>query len=177
MDLLAKLEQSTKTRIYAALRKEHLRFMTSLLERVLPKIEEDIEVILKNGWADAISPTDLYHCHLLISRLYPVELLGFESIISCDETALLYHSREYGSDYQTPHRNICSSLHHDPIAVNLKPILSEKDLASFSPLQINFAADEEDLNAHVYKFQNPILGQRYLFGIPFLASTIFSQKS
>lgn len=125
----------------------------------------------------AVSPQDIYHCHLLISRLYPIGILGFESILSCDEIAWLYHSRENVHDYLKPNRNIVSSLHQDPVAVNLKPTLSEKDLASFTPLQINFALDEDELNAHVYPFPDHILGRSYIFGVQFPSSIVSSQKS
>jgi len=102
------------------------RFYKSLEKKVLPKIAEDIDLILKNNWADAVSPRDLYHCHVLIPQFFPVDTKGYERVISAEAVKLLYHSREFQN--VTHDRNILSDLISNPKTINEKETLNPADL-------------------------------------------------
>jgi len=102
------------------------RFYEAIEKIILPKIKNEIQDIIKKGWADAISPNDLYHCHLLIGWNYNVDNLGFEKLISCDDIQLLYHSKEFPSIGQnTENRNILSTSKLPPRA--LQPKIRERN--------------------------------------------------
>jgi hypothetical protein len=139
------------------------RFYESLEGKVLPKIEEDIDIILTNNWAGEVSPQDLYHCHVLIPQFYPVDTEGYGGLISADEVQLLYHSRE--SQNVTHGRNIMSSLGSRPKTVNGKRTLNPVDLKCWDSCQINFGLNEEDLNAQEYKFDKVVKRGKYHFGM------------
>lgn len=153
--------------IRKALSPDWERFYQSLEQKIIPKIGEDIETILANGWADAVSLQDLWHCHLLIPEAYPADTKGYEGLISTEDTQLLYHSREFQLDH-TENRNILSSLTSEPRAVNGKRTIKDTDLKCWHLCQINFGQTEDDLNATafgLYVFDRVVCSGKYWFGI------------
>ena len=146
-----------------ALSKKRARFHESLEHKVIPKVEADIEVILANGWADSVSPQDLYHCHVAVPRQPQTDIKVWEKWLADDHIQLLYHSREHQSI--THDRNIVSSLKAEPKTINGKRTLKVGDLNSWDACQINFGLSGDDLRAQGYSFERVLKRGRYYFGI------------
>lgn len=145
---------------------DRLNFYESIENRAIPKIEEDIEFILAKGWADAVSPEDLFHCHVLIPNFYQDTKVD-ERMISTGDIRLLYHSREFQT-HIIKNRNILSSLTFEPRTINGKRSFKSDDLKCWDLCQINFGLTEDDFNAttfDLHSFEKIIHSGRHYFGI------------
>jgi hypothetical protein len=81
-------------------------FMAAVERKIIPRILGDIRTIIENGWADSISPYDLYHCHLMVPLSPPLDGLDYARVISGEDIQILYHSREFHEIQEN--RNILS---------------------------------------------------------------------
>lgn len=80
-----------KTAYTEVIKNRKQEYYNFLLNDVIPKVEKDIETIIKNGWSDDVNKNDLMHVHLVRSK----QDKEFEDYIDKDKVYLLYHTREY----------------------------------------------------------------------------------
>ena len=140
-------------------------FIDMIKDEIIPKIENDIDFIIKKGWADNVSSSDLYHCHILINhRINHNE----DELKKASNYRILYHSRELQKE--TKDRNIISSLNKEPFTNNSKPSLNPNDLDSIQVCQINFFNNESDLKSSSSNIKKVIKNgffkkRKYIYGL------------
>ncbi|MFA6092490.1 MAG: hypothetical protein WCU88_03400 [Elusimicrobiota bacterium] len=167
--------------IRAVLAQRREEFYETVEELLLPKIVQDVDEILRNGWADAVSPKDLFHVHLAISLAYPLDKTrSYPQIFNGRHLILLYHSHEYDDRMDDPNRNILSSLSQPPRVIpgSSKGTFKDKagverqfmttnctDLESWYVAQIDFGRTPEDRSAWISDFNKTLRFGDYYFGI------------
>jgi len=140
------------------------RFYESLEQRVLPKIQRDIDIIMQNRWADSVSPEDLFHCHLNVDWFYPLDKRGYGRLLSGEDMHLLYHSREHQLDM--PNRNIVADLNSEPKTQNGKRTLTPYDLKQWQVAVVYFGLTDKDLyNCTSATFERVLKFDKYYVGI------------
>jgi hypothetical protein len=89
---------------------KHKQELSSLVEaRIVPKILQDIDMILEEGCAMEISERDFDHVHLC--SLSPIPIFDLDALLSEENVGLLYHTCEKW--FSMPHmakRNTKSTL-------------------------------------------------------------------
>jgi hypothetical protein len=111
-----------------------ISFINSVIKN---RIESDIKIIIKKGWANEISNNDLYHCHICV----PVNISNAPTLINLKNSILIiYHSRERTGAITTKNRNIISRLSSSkPFVDNSKVTVNAEDYKSIEIAQINFS--------------------------------------
>jgi len=96
---------------------KHRRQLSELAEkRLVPKILQDIDFILKKGWGKHIAKNDF--CHVHVCGVTKTPLYDLDKLVSEENIRLLYHTLE--NDFLTPEhadRNIISSLKWHPVVM------------------------------------------------------------
>jgi hypothetical protein len=150
-------------------------FFNIVDQKLMPKILEDIFYISAKGWARQIptvqsnvtrpraapAPTEgFYHCHILgvpglrISRKRHHKEEDIERILSPTNVSILYHTREFTGESNTPEHNILSSLTSKPHPINPHQFpekdsaVNHVDLNKNHYAQINFAKDNRKAQQH-----------------------------
>ncbi|MFA6092620.1 MAG: hypothetical protein WCU88_06820 [Elusimicrobiota bacterium] len=156
-------------------------FYKTVEEVLLPKIVQDIDDIVRNGWATEVSTKDLCHVHLLVSADYPLDKArSYPEILNGRDVSILYHSHEYDGHWDSPYRNILSSLYDAPRTVpgKLKGTLKDAagverdimsvdngDLNSWYMAELEFGYTPEERSAYLTEFKKTLqLGGLY-FGL------------
>jgi len=111
-----------------------ISFINSVIKN---RIESDIKIIIKKGWANEISNNDLYHCHICV----PVNIANAPTLINLKNSILIiYHSRERTGAITAKNRNIISRLSSSkPFVDNSKVTVNAIDYKSIEIAQINFS--------------------------------------
>ena len=119
-------------------------FIDMIKDEIIPKIENDIDFIIKKGWADNVSSSDLYHCHILINhRINHNE----DELKKASNYRILYHSRELQKE--TKDRNIISSFPPfiSPLAISLfTPCHSLREKRQIALPSLNIALTDLSAN-------------------------------
>ena len=111
-----------------------ISFINSVIKN---RIESDIKIIIKKGWANEISNNDLYHCHICV----PVNIANAPTLINLKNSILIiYHSRERTGAITAKNRNIISRLSSSkPFVDNSKVTVNAIDYKSIEIALINFS--------------------------------------
>jgi hypothetical protein len=138
------------------------QFFETVERRILPKVLKDISYILRKGWAERIPSgkfgaqcrCDFYHCHILgefntvISGREDNVVGDLDKIVS--SISLLYHTREFRGQPDSPEHNVLSSLTSEPKTVDPSRLIRGKrtaanhlDLDKIHLVELNFRIDHE----------------------------------
>ena len=124
--------------------KNKIQIISFITEFIKNKIESDIKIIIKKGWANEISNNDLYHCHICV----PVNIANAPNLTNLKNSILIiYHSRERKTRLfdetgaiTAKNRNIISRLSSSkPFVDNSKVTVNAIDYNSIEIAQINFS--------------------------------------
>jgi len=140
-------------------------YVRTVLEKVVPKILQDLPKIMENGWAGSVSKADLNHCHILFpfSSCTSTGRMGEFVRAESPDIILLYHSREDASPLPKD-RNILTPLHSSDLRVENKyPTLGPANIDCWSAGGVYFAKTREELGDSPYA--KVIQREGYFFGL------------
>jgi hypothetical protein len=179
-DSLLYLSPSHKD-LRAVLGSRREEFLSMVEEVLLPKIAQDLDEIVLRGWADEVSPKDLCHAHLVVPNAYPLDpAKRYPRIFDGTHILLLYHSHEYDGHWDSPFRNILSSLGEAPRTIAARSKGTKKDdegverqiltvdngdLESWYAGEIEFGRTPEERSAYLQEFRRTARLGKYHFGI------------
>jgi hypothetical protein len=129
---------------------KHREELSELVDRKLvPKVLQDIDFILKKGWGKHIAGNDFNHVH--VCGVTKTPLYSLDKLVSEENIRLLYHTVE--NDFLTPdhtNRNIISSLKWPPIVIPIHLDYHTVGCVTvFSNIKgIGFSAEEIGLNEY-----------------------------
>ena len=92
-------------------------FFNEVESKMLKKIVQDFDFVMKKGWAEDISEYDFCHGHISGRSKKPI--FNMDDLFSADNVLVLYHTHEVWKTHPT--KNVLSSLKSPPSTVQPEP--------------------------------------------------------
>jgi hypothetical protein len=129
--------------------KNRRQFSELAEKRLVPKILQDIDFILKKGWGKHIAESDFFHVH--VCGVTKTPLCDLDKLVSEENIRLLYHTLE--NDFLTPEhadRNIISSFKWHPVVMPIHLNYYKMGDFTFFPGRQPIAISAEEIGLNEY---------------------------